>query len=951
MPFRLRKAPKRDLYWVVGPDGKHHSKDPLPKERAEAQMKALYAAERREDEAKIPTAREEEQIERKMEGGNTHSLHGAGPLPELTILQQIAKAAYSTSPPQDIGPFKLRSSTPTLKFYVLAQPSDQRHIDTVVVGIRGTNTSDKQDLYADAKLAIGQLGDTPRWKKDLDDFNAFMSRLSDPKSVDVYGSAHSLGGSILDMFLKAGLIKQGVSYNPAIQLGDAQKDLNNRRIYQEGDPLLAIMGRSAKNVEVRPKKVKKESFFGKVANAASYFIPYVGLVKKGMDTLDAHALDNFTGGTHRINVLKKLGLPDEGHSLADLAKASGIPQKTLQEVYNRGIGAYKTQPSSVRMKGTFKKGVSAPMSKKLSKEQWAMARVYSFIDGNPKHDTDLRGGYTSKVQDKPDVIDRLEDIAVVRRSKGYYVYANDPETRASKRWGPFTKKVAEFEKKLLHQRQRHHLQPIAEEVEGEGGMRGGVGTVGAAQAFMTVIGDEVARLPPRARQAIQFLAQSIEDKLKFKRRKGLGEEKVRDLLQFFKDVIYIIFNQQEKFVDDRRPEVIDRYNQRILDTEINPLLPHLIPNLNMRFHRDGHIVVEYYIGDTPMPYVEVEAPAERERDEEEGVGAPAPEPELAPPAPAPERAAFPPTQPRGRGGMRGGAHTQQQQEWINYLNQTLTREGKLVIPEHRYRYPSEVFILDFAKNNAAYDVTREGGPNSQHTIRHKRGLPPPPIYAPPLPPFLLRAPPRRPPPPPQTEEIDDPLGVTKNLGLGRGSGKDDLDFPVVRKGDKRVELSGPRTAAMMNQRRREKAEAERRIREEAERQEAVRIARQRQIDASDEERQRERRRAESRSKVTGFGQSDYLRKARANAKAYGLDPKKLTMGDGKHKFSYDGVGFGLKSYNDFLLLSAEEKAGRVPKGTAEKKRKAYRARAEKIKGNWKDNKISPNNLAIHILWA
>jgi hypothetical protein len=30
------------------------------------------------------------------------------------------------------------------------------------------------------------------------------------------------------------------------------------------------------------------------------------------------------------------------------------------------------------------------MSKKLSKEQWAMARVYSFLDGNPKHDEDLR---------------------------------------------------------------------------------------------------------------------------------------------------------------------------------------------------------------------------------------------------------------------------------------------------------------------------------------------------------------------------------------------------------------------------------------------------------------------------------------------------------------------------------------------------------------------------------
>jgi hypothetical protein len=42
------------------------------------------------------------------------------------------------------------------------------------------------------------------------------------------------------------------------------------------------------------------------------------------------------------------------------------------------------------MKGTFEKGVKAPMSQKLSKEQWAMARVYSFLDKNPKHDTDLR---------------------------------------------------------------------------------------------------------------------------------------------------------------------------------------------------------------------------------------------------------------------------------------------------------------------------------------------------------------------------------------------------------------------------------------------------------------------------------------------------------------------------------------------------------------------------------
>ena len=44
MPYKLRKAPKRDLYWVVNKEtGEKYSKDPLPKERAEAQMRALYA--------------------------------------------------------------------------------------------------------------------------------------------------------------------------------------------------------------------------------------------------------------------------------------------------------------------------------------------------------------------------------------------------------------------------------------------------------------------------------------------------------------------------------------------------------------------------------------------------------------------------------------------------------------------------------------------------------------------------------------------------------------------------------------------------------------------------------------------------------------------------------------------------------------------------------------------
>lgn len=108
--------------------------------------------------------------------------------------------------------------------------------------------------------------------------------------------------------------------------------------------------------------------------------------------LQALHINTGKGKTHRQRFLEDNELPDEGYSLQELSKISYVPLRVLKEVYDRGIGAYKTNPTSVRLKGSYVKGVDAPMSAKLSKEQWAMARVYSFLDGNPKHDNDLRGG-------------------------------------------------------------------------------------------------------------------------------------------------------------------------------------------------------------------------------------------------------------------------------------------------------------------------------------------------------------------------------------------------------------------------------------------------------------------------------------------------------------------------------------------------------------------------------
>jgi hypothetical protein len=95
--------------------------------------------------------------------------------------------------------------------------------------------------------------------------------------------------------------------------------------------------------------------------------------------------------THREKVLEQLGLsPSQSYSLEELSKKSHVPLEILQEVYNRGYKAHSTAPDSVRLKSSYVKNVKAPMSAKLSAEQWAWGRIFSFLSGSKKHDNDLR---------------------------------------------------------------------------------------------------------------------------------------------------------------------------------------------------------------------------------------------------------------------------------------------------------------------------------------------------------------------------------------------------------------------------------------------------------------------------------------------------------------------------------------------------------------------------------
>ena len=89
--------------------------------------------------------------------------------------------------------------------------------------------------------------------------------------------------------------------------------------------------------------------------------------------------------TNRISFLKKHNLPtSESYSLEELSKVSGFPVKALEEVGEKGLGAYHSNYQSVREKGTYKKGTNAPPSKKLSPEQWSAARIYAFLNKSKK---------------------------------------------------------------------------------------------------------------------------------------------------------------------------------------------------------------------------------------------------------------------------------------------------------------------------------------------------------------------------------------------------------------------------------------------------------------------------------------------------------------------------------------------------------------------------------------
>ena len=62
---------------------------------------------------------------------------------------------------------------------------------------------------------------------------------------------------------------------------------------------------------------------------------------------------------------------DQANSLDDVSRLTGFKKSGLQVIYNKGVGAFRTNRSAVRP------GIT-------SEDQWAMARVYAAINPSSK---------------------------------------------------------------------------------------------------------------------------------------------------------------------------------------------------------------------------------------------------------------------------------------------------------------------------------------------------------------------------------------------------------------------------------------------------------------------------------------------------------------------------------------------------------------------------------------
>jgi len=173
-------------------------------------------------------------------------------MPATSTLFELARLSYKR-PDYNIGPlvvFGSRNYKVLLRTQTIIIFKDES-VKIVIVSVRGTRLSDSKDIIADSQIVLGRLKETDRYKNDLLTVTSFKEseKAHDLKGFTWIGTGHSLGGAIIDEFLKLNLIKEAVTFNPAVSR-EFYKSVLNRRIYMSRDVLYLTFGRLTKRHEV-----------------------------------------------------------------------------------------------------------------------------------------------------------------------------------------------------------------------------------------------------------------------------------------------------------------------------------------------------------------------------------------------------------------------------------------------------------------------------------------------------------------------------------------------------------------------------------------------------------------------------------------------------------------------------------------------------------------------------
>ena len=287
MPYKIIEIAPNKHKVLSLQSGQFLSKRPLSYRRALAQMRAVILSEKRQGtygagffSSALQKVKQfftpSEQPER------IQPIAPSKLLPDSSVAQQFAEAAYTMSPPPAIADWLFLYQTPTLKFY--------KRGSVILIAIRGT--ADARDALADANIPFNQLATTDRYKDDKQRIE--MAHQEYPTDTFV-AVGHSLGGAIADRLLEDGLITEIISFNGAIEPKNFQQPSpQHHRIYRESDPLYQLMGRQAQNVTLRP--ARQRSTFEKAIRV----VPLGKAAAEAYHRFKSHSIKGLRGGEMAI---------------------------------------------------------------------------------------------------------------------------------------------------------------------------------------------------------------------------------------------------------------------------------------------------------------------------------------------------------------------------------------------------------------------------------------------------------------------------------------------------------------------------------------------------------------------------------------------------------------------------------------------------------------------------